>query len=177
MGFVLFLSKWLLPVLIFYIVANAMVAKVPCFDAFKNGAKQGILVTADILPTLIGLMAATGILRASGAMDAFARLLVPAVSKLSFPAELVPLVLVKMISSSAATSLLLDIFREFGPDSYPGFLASVIMSSTETIFYTMAVYFAAAYVTKTRHTLAGALLATGTGVVVATLLVSWGYGG
>lgn len=175
MRFLLYASDWMLPMIIFYIVANAMVAKKPCFDSFTKGAKQGFSVTWDILPTLVGLMVATGILRASGALDALAELITPVVSRLSFPAALVPMVLVKMLSSSAATSLLLDIFREFGPDSYQGFLASVIMSSTETIFYTMAVYYAAAKVSKTRYTLSGALLCTLTGVVVATLLVKWGW--
>ncbi len=173
MHFLLYLSDWILPMVIFYIVANALVARTPCFDSFTKGAKQGFSVVVDILPTLVGLMVATGLLRASGVLDVCANALAPLVSGLAFPAALVPMVIVKLLSSSAATSLLLDIFREFGPDSYEGFLASVIMSSTETIFYTMAVYFAAAKVSKTRYTLTGALLSTLTGIVVATLLVSW----
>ncbi len=90
--------------------------------------------------------------------------------KVGFPSELVPLVFVKMFSSSAATGLVLDIFKTHGPDSYIGTITSIMMSCTETIFYTMSVYFLAAKVTKTRHTLAGALLATLAGVVASVIL-------
>ena len=82
-----------------------------------------------------------------------------------------PLILVKTVSSSAATSLLLDIFKQYGPDSYLGELASVICASTETIFYTMSVYFLAAGVKKTKYTLTGALLASFTGIVASVFLV------
>ena len=92
---------------------------------------------------------------------------------LHFPGELVPLVLVKMFSSSAATGLLLDIFKEYGADSYFGLLSSVLMSCSETIFYTMSVYFMAAGVTKTRYTLSGALVATLAGIIASTILVGF----
>ncbi len=173
MRFLMYLSDVMIPIIIFYIVGSAAIARTPCFDSFIRGAKQGFSVVKDILPTLVGLMVATGILRASGALDALAGMLAPLVSRLWFPAALVPMVLVKMLSSSAATSLLLDIYKQFGPDSYEGFLASVIMSSTETIFYTLAVYLTAAKVTKSRYILSGALLCTMVGVVVATVCVAW----
>ena len=100
-----------------------------------------------------------------------ASILKPVTAWSGFPSELVPLVVVKMFSSSAATSLLLDIYKQFGPDSYLGTLASVLMSCSETIFYTMSVYFMTAKVTKTRYTLAGALTATLVGIVVSLVLV------
>ena len=122
------------------------------------------------MPTLIGLMVAVGVLRASGFLQAVGRLFGVLAGKVGFPSELVPLVFVKMFSSSAATGLVLDIFKTHGPDSYIGTITSIMMSCTETIFYTMSVYFLAAKVTKTRHTLAGALLATLAGVVASVIL-------
>lgn len=96
------------------------------------------------MPTLIGLMVAVGILRASGFLECFSGLLGRGIGWLGFPPELIPVTVVKMFSSSAATGLLLDIYKEYGADSMLGKMASIMMSSTETIFYTMSVYFMAA---------------------------------
>ena len=144
--------------------------KTDIYKEFTEGAKDGFKVTFGILPTLIGLMTGVGMLRASGFLDVLAKLLSPVAEALLFPAELVPLVVVKLFSSSAATGLVLDIFKEFGPDSYLGTVTSLICSSTETVFYTMSVYFMAAGVKKTRYTLAGALVATAAGIAVSTIL-------
>ena len=173
--FLVYLSGCAVPIVVFLIVCSALFNRQEGFHQFTRGAKQGMEVVVSILPTLIGLMTATGVLRASGALDGLAAILSPLAKTLHFPAALVPMVVVKLVSSSAATSLLLDVFKEFGPDSLEGFLASVIMSSTETVFYTMAVYFASVKITKTRYTLAGALLATLAGVVASTVIVHFSY--
>ncbi len=170
-NFLVYVSTYAVPVIVFVIVGNAFLNKQKGFDHFTEGAARGLKVVVGILPTLIGLMVGTGVLRASGALEGLATLLTPIAKRMHFPAALVPLVLVKMVSSSAATSLLLDIFKEYGPDSFEGFLASVIMSSTETIFYTMAVYFASVKIQKTRYTLAGALAATLVGIIASTIIV------
>lgn len=172
MSFILYISDYIIPVLFFYIVGYGVLCKIPVYDEFTKGAKDGFKVVIDILPTLIGLLIAIGILRASGALDMFSNFIRPVTEKLRFPSELVPLALVKMFSSSAATSLLLDIYKEFGPDSYLGRLASIMMSCTETIFYTMAVYFMAAGVKKNRYTLVGALIATISGVIGSVIVVN-----
>mgnify|MGYP003817523415 FL=1 len=161
-----------MPFIFFYVIGMGLFTKTPIFDEFIKGAREGFRVVIDILPTLIGLMVAIGILRASGALDLISDLLKPLTDLLHFPSELLPIVLVKMFSSSAATSLLLDIFKEYGPDSYLGRLISIILSSTETIFYTMAVYFMAAGVKKTRYTLAGALVATLAGTVASVIITN-----
>ena len=121
-----------------------------------------------ILPTLIGLMVAVGVLRASGFLDFLGRLFGWLLG--DFPQELVSLFLVKAFSSSAATGLLLDIYKEYGTDSYAGLVASLALSSTETVFYTMSVYFMAVKVTKTRWTLPGALISTIAGILASILL-------
>lgn len=171
-NFIIYVSDYIMPFIFFYIIGLGLLTKTPIYDEFIKGAKDGFKVVLDILPTLIGLMVGVGILRASGALDILSKLLEPLTRVLHFPSELLPLVLIKMFSSSAATGLLLDIFKEYGPDSYLGRLASIILSSTETIFYTMAVYFMAAGVKKTRYTLAGALVATLTGVIASVIITN-----
>lgn len=175
MGFILYISDYIIPFLFFCIIGMGLLMKNNVYDDFIRGAKEGFKVVFDILPTLIGLMVAIGILRASGALEALAGAIQGYTDLVKFPSEIVPLVIIKMFSSSAATSLLLDIFKEFGPDSYIGRLSSIIMSCTETIFYTMAVYFMVAEVKKTRYTLAGALVATLSGVIASSLIMSWAF--
>ncbi|WP_278607515.1 nucleoside recognition domain-containing protein, partial [[Ruminococcus] torques] len=135
-----------------------------------KGAKSGFFTVVRIMPTLIGLMAAVGILRASGFLDFISGLLENFTGRIGFPGELVPLTIVKMFSSSAATGLLLDIFKQFGTDSRLGMIASISLSCTETIFYTMSVYFMTAGIKKSRYTLAGALIATFAGLAASVLL-------
>lgn len=165
-----YVSDMLIPLLIFFIVGYGMVSGVKVYETFLKGAKDGLRVVVDIVPTLVGLMMAVGILRASGFFDLLGRLLGPVTESIGLPAQLVPLLIIKMFSSSAATGLVLDIFKTSGPDSYVGTLTSILMSCTETIFYTMSVYFLAAKVTKTKFTLQGALLSTLVGTIASIIL-------
>ena len=135
-----------------------------------KGAKDGFQVVIRIMPTLIGLMVAVGILRASGFLDFVGRITGGLTDSLGYPSELIPVTIIKMFSSSAATGLVLDLFKRYGTDSYIGLVTSIMMSCTETVFYTMSVYFMAAKVTKTRFTLAGALISTLAGIVASVLL-------
>ena len=116
------------------------------------------------------LMVAVGILRASGFLDFVGRITGGLTDSLGYPSELIPVTIIKMFSSSAATGLVLDLFKRYGTDSYIGLVTSIMMSCTETVFYTMSVYFMAAKVTKTRFTLTGALLSTLAGIVASVLL-------
>ena len=133
--------------------------------------QYGLKIVVKIMPTLIGLMVAVGVLRASGFLSLIGTLFGESLERWGLGSEVVPLVFIKMFSSSAATGLVLDIFKEYGPDSRTGLLTSLIMSSTETIFYTMSVYFMAAKIKKTRYTLPGALVATLAGVIASFLIV------
>ena len=171
MNFLLFLSDFIVPFLVFYIVGFGLLMKKNIYEDFVKGAKDGFKTVIKIMPTLIGLMVGVGVLRASGFLDAIGNLLGRAISVLHFPAQLVPVTIVRMFSSSAATGLALDIFKEYGPDSYLGRLTAILMSCTETIFYTMSVYFMTAKVKKTRWTLTGALLSSLAGIIAAVLLV------
>lgn len=164
------ISNIIIPVIIFYIVAYGLSNRCNVYEDFIRGAKDGFHTVIQIMPTLIGLMVAVGILRASGFLEFFGGLFSNVAERLGFSAELVPLMFVKMFSSSAATGLVLDIFKNHGPDSLIGLTTSIMMSCTETIFYTMSVYFLAAKVTKTRYTLKGALLATVAGIAASIVL-------
>lgn len=170
MNFLLYVSDYIIPFTIVYIVGFGLLMKVNVYDEFVEGAKDGFKVVNGIMPTLVGLMVAIGIVRASGAFDILSEVIKPLTHIIHFPSELVPLAIVKMFSSSAATSIVLDIFKEYGPDSYLGRITSIMMSCTETIFYTMAVYFMAAGVKKTRYTLAGALVASISGIIASVII-------
>ena len=142
----------------------------PVYDDFVKGARDGLKTVVQILPTLVGLMVAVGVLRASGFLDFLAGVLGGLTEKIHFPPELLPLAIVRMFSASAATGLALDVFKEYGTDSYVGLAASIMMGCTETVFYTMSIYFMTAKVKKTRYTLPGALLATVAGIAVSVWL-------
>ena len=170
MQFFFYLSQFIIPFLILYVVAYGLLAKIPVYDSFIRGAKEGMNTVVKIAPTLVGLMVASGVLRASGFLDLIGVLLDQILPEHIFPGELVPLGILKMFSSSAATGLLLDVYKEFGTDSRIGLIASLMMSCTETIFYTMSLYFMTAGVKKTRYTLAGALVATFAGIAASVIL-------
>ena len=167
MSFLLYISDYIIPLLFLYITGSALLAGSDIFVDFIEGAKEGFEVTLGILPTLIGLLVAIGMLRASGTFE----LIEGAATLLHLPAKLVPIVVVKMFSSSAATGLLIDLYKTVGPDSYMGVLASVIMSSSETIFYTVSVYFGSIGIKKTRYVIPGAIVATMAGIIGALLVV------
>ena len=173
MNFLVFLSTYILPFFIFYVVAYGLWKGRNVYQAFVEGAKGGFHTALGILPTLVGLLAAVGVLRASGFLDLISGLLKTLLKGTGFPAELLPLVIVRLFSNSAATGLALDLFKAHGPDSTQGLLASLFLSSTETVFYTMSIYFMSVKITKTRYTLPGALLATLAGIVASVVLVSF----
>ena len=163
-------SGMIVPMMIVSILLYGAYKKVDLYDSFITGAKGGLSTVIGILPTLVGLMVAVGILRASGALDFITSAITPVTNTLGYPEEAVPLTLMRLVSSSAATGLLLDIFKIHGPDSYLGRLVSVMMRCTETILYTMSIYFMSVKITKTRYTLAGALAANIAGVAASVFI-------
>lgn len=165
-----YISDFIVPSVIILIVAYGVLEKVKVYDEFVKGAKKGFSTVIKIMPTLVGLMVAVGILRASGFLEFLSVQIGKVTDYIGFPSQLVPLSIVRLFSASAATGLVLDIFKEYGTDSRIGLIASIMMCCTETVFYTMSVYFMAAKVKKTRYTLTGALLATVAGIVASVWL-------
>lgn len=170
MKLILFLSDFCMPFVVCWIVIYGWFGGCPVFDAFVKGAKRGLGTVAGILPALVGLMAAVRLLRDSGLLEQIASLLTPLADCLRIPAEVLPLILVKMFSASAATGILLDIFEHFGPDSYTGMLAAVIASSAETVLFVMSVYLTHVGIRKSRWILPGAMVCMTAGILAAVII-------
>lgn len=170
MSIIITISSFIIPAIMLFIVFYGIIRKQNVYDDFVKGATGGFTTVIKVMPTLIGLMVAVGVLRESGFMEFIGTWMGRITNKVGFPGELMPVTIVKIFSSSAATGMVMDIFKEYGPDSYLGKVTSIMMSSTETVFYTMSVYFLTAKVTKTRWTLAGALLSTFAGTIASVIL-------
>ncbi len=163
-------SNILIPLLIFYIVAYGLVTKCKVYEEFIKGAKNGLETVVKLTPTLIALMVGVGVLRASGFLTFFGNLVGRLTTNLHLAPEILNLIFIKLFSASAATGILIDIYKTYGPDSITGMMASIICSSTETVFYTMSVYFLSVKITKTRWTLPGAFFATISGIIASIII-------
>ena len=170
MDLFVYISDFIVPSIIILIVTYGVLEKVKVYDEFVNGAKKGLTTVIKIMPTLVGLMVAVSILRASGFLEFLSEQIGKVTDYIGLPSQLVPLSIVRLFSASAATGLVLDIFKEYGTDSFAGLTTSLALASTETVFYTMSVYFMAAKVTKTKWTLAGALLSTFSGLLASLVI-------
>lgn len=173
MRFLMFLSNMLIPLIIFYILGFGILMKRNIYEDFVEGAADGFKTVVKIMPTLVGLLVAVGVLRASGFLEFASSMIGKVTEGFGMPSAVVPVVIIRLFSASAANGLVLDIFKEFGADSYAGRMSAILMSCTETVFYTMSLYCTAAKITKTRYTLAGALLATMMGVVASVILAGY----
>ena len=160
----------LMPLLLLLIVAVALKHKVPVFDSFQKGALAGAKLAFKILPTLLFLLSAVAALKASGAVDRLTHLAAPLLEAVGIPKELAPLAFLRPFSGSGTVAVFQTILAEHGPDSFVTRAASVILASTETTFYTAALYFGAVGVRKTGRTLPAAVAADITGFVVGCAL-------
>lgn len=163
------MSALILPALVVFIIIYGLIRRIDVYSAFVRGASAALPVLAKLLPPLAVMLAAVGALRASGVTAALTERLAPVFTALGTPPELAPLILIRPFSGSAALSALEDILRANGPDSFIGYSASVMLGSTETIFYTVALYCGAAGVTKTRYAVPAALLGLVINIAAAML--------
>lgn len=175
----------ILPFVVFYIVVTAVFAKVDIYQNFVDGAKEGLLIVVKLIPTLIALFVSVGVLRASGFFEFFFNLLdkyltnwcnegnLILFSGFKLPLCVLPVFAIRLFSSSAATGLLLDLYKQYGVDSLEGFMASISLSSTEAVLYCLSVYFMSVGIIKTGWTLKGALLATFAGIIASIVLANW----
>ncbi len=169
-------SAWALPLLIAGIPLAALARGVKVYPAFLEGAKQGFETAVRVIPPLVAVIVALGMLKASGAMDAFARAISPVTEAAGIPASVVPMILVRPLSGGGALGVVGDVLRTEGPDSYAGRLVSVMAGSTETTFYVLAVYMGAVAVTRYRHALPAALIADLAGFAASVLVVRAVFG-
>ena len=165
------IGAYIIPVMIAGIVIFGLVKGVGLFDSFLSGAKEGIKTSFSILPSLIGLLAAVEMFKASGALDMLAYALKPAAELLGLPCEVMPLALMRPVSGSGGIVLLENLFQNYGPDSFVGRVGSVLAGATETTFYTIAVYYGAVAIRDTRHTIPSALAADFVGIVCSSIAV------
>lgn len=170
MKIVNYLSSIAVPFVILFIVTYGLIERNKVFDTFLEGTKEGLDIVLKIFPTLIGIFLAVGALRSSGILDLIINLISPAIKFLRIPAEIMPLALLRPISGSASMAVATDIISKYGVDSTIGLIASTIMGSTETTFYTIAVYTSAVGVKKIRYVLAVALIADITGMLVSVAI-------
>ncbi len=161
-------SGGILPLVIVLIILCAFIRRVDIFDAFLVGAGEGLKSLFRILPALVGLITAIAMFRASGALEFLTTVSAPLLKLLKIPQEILPLALLRPISGSGSLAIVEDILTTSGPDSFPGRVASVVMGSSETTFYALAVYYGSVSIRMTRHTVPAAILADITGLLVGT---------
>lgn len=160
-----------IPLLLAAVAVYGMGKRVNIYAALTHGAEEGLTVLLRVAPALVGLLTAVSMFRASGAMEYLSGLFAPVLELLGVPPETVPLMLVRPVSGNGALAVASDLMSAYGPDSYIGRVAAVMLGSTETTFYTIAVYFGSAGIQRTRHTVPAALAADLTGFVAAALAV------
>lgn len=169
-------SAYLVPLLLAFTALFALGKKVNVYDALTRGAEEGLTILLRILPALVGLMTAVYMLRASGAMGLLGNLLAPLLTRLGIPPETAALLFIRPVSGSGALAIGSELMAEHGPDSYIGRVAAVMLGSTETTFYTIAVYFGSAGIHKTRYAVPAALAADLTGFMAAAFAVRLLFG-
>ena len=153
------IADFVVPVILCFVACFALRRRVDVYGALTKGAEEGLTVLVRILPSLVGLLTAVYMFRASGAMEYLARVLSPLLHLLGIPPECAPLLFIRPISGSGALAVGSEIMREYGVDSYIGRVAAVMLGSSETTFYTIALYYGSAGITKTRYTIPAALCA------------------
>lgn len=166
------ISAFAVPVFIFVFLMSGFISRIDVYDSFVKGAKSGLTATFNIIPALVGLMMGIAMFRESGCLEILTKVLNPITSLIHMPSEIVPLALLRPVSGSAAIAVVTDIFNNFGPDSIQGRIASIMMGSTETTIYTIAVYFGSVGIKNIRYTLFAALTADLCGIVMSVLLAS-----
>lgn len=171
-----FVSLAFIPILIGFILVYGTIKRVPTYETFVEGGKEGIKIAVSIIPFLVGMLVAISVFRASGALEALMKWLRPAAEWLGIPAEIIPLAIIRPISGTAALGMTSDLIAVHGPDSFIGRLVSVLQGSTDTTFYVLTVYFGAVGIKKMSDALKVGLLADVLGIVASIAVVAFIFG-
>ena len=164
------ISIYAIPLILLFIPLYGLVKKVKVYEAFTDGAKEGFGTAVRIIPFLVAMLVSIGIFRASGAMDFLAKVCSPVTSLIGMPAEVLPMAIMRPLSGSGASGIMNSLFKDFGPDSLIGRMASIMNGSADTTFYVLAVYFGAIGIKKARHTVPACLAADFIGLLVAVFV-------
>lgn len=170
-----YISVISIPLIILIVVTFGLKEKVNIFDVFIKGAKDGAKTVIELFPTLLCLFIAIGALRTSGIIDGIVKLINPFISLINFPAEVLPLAILRPISGSASMAIATDIMTKYGVDTKIGLIASTIMGSTETTLYTIAIYTSCINVKKIRFVLYAALFADLIGMITSNFIINLIY--
>lgn len=166
------ISLWAIPVVVAAVALYAIIKKVPVYSAFTEGAKEGFSVAVMIIPYLVAMLCAIGMLRASGALDAFCDLLSPLTTKIGLPGEVLPMAIMRSFSGGGAEGMMAELLETYGTQSQIGRISSVALGSTETTFYVVAVYFGSVGVSNTRHAIAAGLLGDLASLIASAVVVN-----
>ncbi len=169
-NFLNLVSLWILPIILLVVLTVALIKKVPVYEQFTKGAKDGFKISIKIIPYLVAIIVGISMFRASGAIDIIAKILAPLLSKFHISSDILPLMIVRSLSGSGALGIFSDIANNAGPDAFSTKLAAVMLGSSETTFYVLAVYFGAVGISKIRYALVIGLLADFIGIVAAVLV-------
>ena len=167
------ISLYILPLIILIILVTGAIKKVPVYEEFVEGAKDGFKVSVSIIPYLVAIIVAISMFRASGGIDLIANIFGGILAKLSVPVETIPIMITRSLSGSATLGLFSDIASSLGPDSFVTKLAAVMVGSSETTFYVLSVYFGSVGIKKYRYALLTGIIADITGIVLAILVARW----
>ena len=172
-SFMNIISLWALPAIIILILTFGLVRKVPLYEVFTTGAKEGFKVSVSIIPYLVAIMVGISMFRASGIIEYLGQILSPVLSHLNVSADLIPLMIVRPMSGSAALGIFSDIAHSAGPEAFTTKLAAIMVGSSETTFYVLAVYFGSVGISKLRYALLVGILADIIGIASAILVCNW----
>lgn len=167
------ISSWLIPFIIITALVWGVVKKVPVYETFIEGAKDGLKVSVNIVPYLIAIIVAISMLRASGAIELAQQVFSSVLGAFNIPVDVLPVMIVRSLSGSAVLGIFSDIAHQFGPDSYVTKLTAIMVGSSETTFYILAVYFGAVGIKKFRHAILAGVLADIMGIVAAVAVANW----
>lgn len=167
------ISIWLIPSIILLVLTYGLVKKIPVYETFVSGAKDGVKISIKIIPYLIAIIVAITMLRASGAIDIAQSIFANILNKLNIPIDIFPVMIVRSLSGSAVLGMLTDIANQYGPESFVTKLTAIMVGSSETTFYVLAVYFGSVGIKKFRHALYAGILADIIGIIVAIIVAKW----
>ncbi|WP_010530855.1 spore maturation protein [Lentibacillus jeotgali] len=176
MGVITLISTWLIPCFLLIVLLAATWKRVPTYETFVEGGKDGVKMAFSLLPFLVGMIVAISILRSSGALDAFIQLISPVLVFIGVPPEIIPLAMVRPISGTAALGMTTELIGTYGPDSFIGRLASTMQGSTDTTLYILTIYFGAVGIRKMRYALKVGLLSDLVGIIASVIIVTLIFG-
>lgn len=176
MAIITSVSTWLIPCFILLVLMTATWKKVPTYELFVEGGKEGVKMAFSLLPFLVGMIVSISILRSSGALEAFVHLISPLLTFLGIPPEIIPLAFIRPISGTGALGMTAELISTYGPDSFIGRLASTMQGSTDTTLYILTIYFGAVQIKKMGYALKVGLFADLVGIIASIIIVTIVFG-